>query len=119
MSATCPRVRPLADLLRLFVAPSLWFAHFTVVYGAEALICTPPVTRPGMMIWIGAAATAAVLMALFAFAVMLRRRADQTAHTGAAFLHDAALWLALLAGLAVIWTAFPLAVFPECAPPAG
>ena len=34
--------RPLADLLRLFVPPALWFAHFVVLYGAEALICTPP-----------------------------------------------------------------------------
>ena len=38
-----PRVRPLADLLRLFIGPGIWFAHFTLVYGAEALICTPPV----------------------------------------------------------------------------
>jgi len=119
MSTTRPRVRPLADLLRLFVAPSLWFAQFIIVYGAETLVCTQPVIRPSLMILIGAAATAAALMALFAFAVMLRRRADQTGHTGAAFLHDAALWLALLSGLAVIWTAFPLAVFPGCAPPAG
>ena len=71
------------------------------------------------MIWIGAAAAAAALTALMVFAFMLRHRADQTEHAGAAFLHVAALWLALLSGLAVIWTAFPLAVLPACAPPAG
>ena len=34
--------RPLGDLLRVFVPPALWFAHFGVLYGAEALVCTPP-----------------------------------------------------------------------------
>ena len=114
-----PRVRPLAALLRLFVPPGVWFAHFTVVYGAEALICTPPVARPSVMIWIGAAATAAALAALVAFAFMSTRRADRTKQDDAAFLHRTALLLALLSGLGVVWTAFPLAVLPVCAPPAG
>jgi hypothetical protein len=114
------RVRPLGDLLRLFVGPGVWFSHFTVVYGAEALICTPPVTGSGVMSWIGAAATAAALAALIAFAFMtMNRPVDRTEHSGAAFLHDAALLLTLLSGLAVIWTAFPLAVLPVCAPPAS
>ena len=119
MSPAHPRVRPLADLLRLFVPPAVWFAYFTVVYGAEALVCTPPVARPSVMIWIGAAATAAALIALIAFAFMQSRPADRTEHTGAAFLHGATLLLALLSGLGVIWTAFPLAVLPVCAPPTG
>jgi hypothetical protein len=119
MSTARPRVRPLADLLRLFVAPGVWFAHFTVVYGAEALICTPPVTGRGVMIWTGAAATVLALAALVAFAFMQSRPADRTEHTGAAFLHDAALLLALLSGLGVMWTAFPLAVLSFCASPAG
>lgn len=120
MSTGRPRVPPLTDLLRLFVGPGVWFAHFTFVYGAEALICTPPVARPALMSWAGAAATAAALAALIAFGFMtMRRPVDRTEHTGAAFLRGAALLLALLSGLAVIWTAFPLAVLPVCAPPAG
>lgn len=120
MSNGRTHVRPLTDLLRLFVGPGVWFAHFTFVYGVEALICTPPVTRPGVMSWVGAAATVAALAALIAFAFMtMRRPVNRTEHTGAAFLLGAASLLALLSGLAVIWTAFPLAVLPACAPTAS
>ena len=114
-----PRVRPLADLLRLFIPPTIWFAHFTVIYGAKALICTPPVARASVMMWIGVVATAATLAALIAFAFLLGRPVNRTEHTDAEFLHGATLLLALLSGLGVIWTAFPLAVLPVCAPPAG
>ncbi len=117
------KARPLADLLTLFVGPAVWFAYFTAIYGAEALICTPPVTTGRVMTWIGTAATLVALALLAIFAAMLLRprlaavkRAD---HTATAFLHRAALLLALLSGLGVMWTAFPLAVLPVCAPPAG
>ena len=107
-----PRIRPLTDLLQLFIGPSIWFAHFTLVYGAEALLCTPPVS-PRVIAWIGAVATLAALGALGAFAAALMRRpatepVDE--HTGAAFLHRAALLLALLAAIGVIWASFPIAV---------
>jgi hypothetical protein len=119
MNTARPRVRPLADLLRLFVPPTVWFTHFAVVYGAEALACIAPVAQPSAMIWTGAAATALALAALVAFAFTQSRPADRIEHTGAAFLHSAALLLALLSGLGVFWTAFPLAVLPVCASPAG
>ena len=62
-------VRPFTDLLRLFAGPAVWFAHFTVVYGAEALICTPPIGSPRAMVWTGLAATVVALAALIAFAI--------------------------------------------------
>ena len=119
MSTARPRVRPFADLLQLFVPPGIWFAQFITVYLAEALMCAPPIARPAAMIWIGAAATTIALTALIALALTLRRHADATNKTGASFSREVTGWLALLAGLAVIWTAFPLAVLPACAPPAG
>ena len=68
------------------------------------------------MLWIGAFATGAALMALIACAVMLVRRTPQNEeHPDPAFLRGAALWLTLLSGLGVIWTAFPLAALPVCA----
>jgi len=114
--------RPLGDLLRVFIPPALWFAHFGVLYGAEALVCTPPAAARATLIWVGAIATVAALAALAWFAVMLRRRssADRAdEHTGATFLRNAALLLALLAALGVVWTVFPVAVLPVCASPAG
>lgn len=117
------KARPLADLLLLVVGPVVWFAHFTVVYGTEALICTPPVTTGRVMIWIGTAATLVALAVLIVFAAMLLRTRPATEKqadgTGAAFLRGAALLLALLSAVGVIWTAFPIAVLPVCAPPAG
>lgn len=116
-----PRVRPLIDLLQIFTGPIIWFAHFTFVYGAEALICTPPASSPRLMLWLGAAATVAALAGLGSFAVPLARRAaaapaDQ--HAGAAFLHRAALLLALLSAIGVIWASLPIAVLRACTSPA-
>ena len=110
--------RPLGDLLRVFVPPALWFAHFGVLYGAEALVCTPPAAARSTLIWVGAVATVATLAALAWFAIMLRRRssADRAdEHTGAAFMRGVALTLALLSALGVLWTVFPVAVLPVCA----
>lgn len=117
------RTRPLADLLRLFIGPGLWFGHFTILYGAEALICTPPLTSGRAMVWIAAAVTIAVLAALSLFAAMLMRRRALDVRpeedTGPAFLHAVTLLLAVLSALGVVWTVLPVGLLPVCAPPAG
>jgi hypothetical protein len=111
------RTRPLTDLLRLFIGPGLWFAHFSIVYGAEALICRDA-ARAHLMVWTGAAATIVALGALVVFALMLvrQRSAESGAndHTGVAFLRGVALLLALLAMLGVAWTALPLLLVKAC-----
>ena len=115
-------VRPVSDLFAVFIPPALWFAHFAVLYGAEALLCTPPAATRGAMIWIGALVTVAALAALAWFALGLRRQpapGRTDAHAGAAFMRSVGLLLALLAALGVVWTAFPVAVLPVCQPPAG
>ena len=75
------------------------------------------------MVWIALAATVMVLgaLALFTAALVRRPPPDERPeeHTGAAFLHVAALMLALLAALGVVWTALPVALLPMCALPAG
>ena len=118
MSTTHPRVRPFGDLAQLFVPAGIWFTQFSTLYLAEALMCAPPIARPGALIWIGTAVTTGALAALTVFLFFARRR-TQTGHDTAAFSHDVTMWLTLLAGLAVIWTAIPLAVLPVCAPPVG
>ena len=114
--------RPIGDLLGVFIPPVLWFAHFGVLYGAEALVCTPPAAGRHVLIWIGAIATVAALAALTWFAALTRLRpsADRTdEHTGAAFLRGMALLLVPLSALGVLWTVFPVAVLSVCASPAG
>lgn len=111
--------RPLADLLRLFIGPGLWFGHLTVLYGAEALICTPPVASGRLMTWIASGATIVVLGALALFgAALVRQLAPDEGleeHTGAAFLRGTALLLAALSAFGVMWTALPVALLPACA----
>lgn len=116
------RVRPLSDFFQLLTGPGIWFAHFVVLYGSEAYICTPPVVAPGAMTWVGGAATLTAIAALAAFATCVMRRPGvepDSRHTGAAFLRGATLLLMLLSAIAVIGVAFPIAVLPVCAPPAG
>lgn len=116
------RVRPLGDLLQLFAGPAVWFAHFVVLYGAEALICTPPLASPRAMSWIALVATLAAIAALGAFVAMaLRRPVPDPANRrhDAAFLRGTALLLAVLSAVAMVWAAVPAALLPVCAPPAG
>ena len=114
---SAPRTRPLADLLRLFVGPLVWFLHLVLLYGAEALICTPPAGSGRAMMWLGAAATVAALcaLAMLTAAPMRRVKDPQDKHTGAAFLRKAMLLLALLSAIGVTWSALPLALVPVCA----
>lgn len=103
-------VRPLSDLLRLGTGPIVWFAHFTLTYGAEVVVCRPPAPSPGAMLWFGATTTALALIALVWFAMASGRRHS----TDGAFLRGANLLLAGLAGLGVIWTAVPLTILRAC-----
>ena len=117
---TSLRARPLTDLLRLFVGPGLWFGHFTALYGAEALICTPPVAPGRVMAWVALAATIVVLGVLAVFgAVQATRLRSGERREGDAFLRAAALLLAVLSALGVVWTALPVALLRVCAPAAG
>jgi hypothetical protein len=115
MSAT--RTRPFADLLRLFVGPTVWFMHLVLLYGAEALICRPPVGSGRAMLWLGVVATVAALGTLVFLAVMPAPRADgrPSVHTGAAYLHNTSRLLAFLSAVGVIWNALPVALVPVCA----
>jgi hypothetical protein len=113
---SAPRTRPLVDLLRLFVGPVVWFLHLALLYGAEALICTPPVGPVRAMIWLGLAATAVALGILVFLAAGPAPRANgrPSVHTGAAYLHNMTRLLAFLSAIGVIWNALPVALVPVC-----
>lgn len=111
-----PRTRPLADLLRLCIAPVVWFLHLALLYGAEALICTPPAGSARAIVWFGIVATAAALGTLVFLVATPAPRAGglPSQYTGAAFLHDATRLLALVAAIGVIWSVLPVVLVPVC-----
>lgn len=101
-------VRPLTDLLLILAGPSIWFAHFTFIYGMGTLICIGPAgSGDQKLLWTYALATIFALAGLgFLIAAMLRKNR---------FLPRAALALAVLAIPAVIWTAIPTTLLRACA----
>lgn len=114
---SAPRTRPLADLLRLFIGPVVWFLHLALLYGGEALICTRSVGSGRTMVWLDIAATVAALGTLvFLIAAPVPRAGGLLRqYTRAAFLHDATRLLALLAAIGVIWNVLPVVLVPVCA----
>jgi len=111
---SAPRTRPLADLLRLFVGPVVWFLHLALLYGAEALICTPPVGSGRAMMWLGISATIAALGTLVFLDTVPRADDRSREHTGAAYLHNTTRLLAFLSAIGVIWNGLPVALVPVC-----
>jgi hypothetical protein len=124
MRKATTNVRPLGDLLRVFVGPGLWAIHFAIMYGAEGLICPAlPAAQGSIMIWTASVASLAVLTALVVYATTLARQwssADLAAGSNSiVFLRSLALLLALLSMVGVIWTTLPLVFLSACTPPAG
>jgi hypothetical protein len=109
------RPLPLTRLLRSLAGPAIWFLHLTLLYGAQTVACLSPATAGTVMAWSAAAVTLAALGALGAFAAFeARRRAAPDTRHDVDFLRSAALLLALLSGLGVIWNAIPVAALPAC-----
>ena len=112
---TAPRARPLADFLRVFVGPVVWFLHLVLLYGAEALICMPPAGSGRAMIWVGVTATGGGTWSPCPGGSFSATEDGRSKHAGATFLRNTTLSLALLSAVGVIWNALPLALVRACA----
>jgi hypothetical protein len=119
MSGSSKSVQPLRDFLRVLIAPAVWFAHFSFLYGAEALICIePPPGRGAAMGWTAILATAVALTGVIVLIWRLLYSAKTTAlpaDRGGAWLRHVSLLLAILSALGIIWTALPTTILPACA----
>lgn len=118
MSDTFKPIRPLGDFLQVLAPPLIWFAHLTILYAAEALICIEPSAAAAtIMAWTIALATAVALTGLLLAASMLRRgKASRTQNLGRSrFLVGVSYLLILLSFLGVAWTTLPTVVLPICA----
>lgn len=93
-------------LVRLTAPFAIWFAHFSLVYGEHAALCSTGHSAHSTIIW--PASIAAVLAIVALFAIPLRsaeRRSDRAAIAVASGL----------ALLAVIWTSVPAVLLKACA----
>ena len=120
MNRTVNPTRPIGDLLRMLIAPMIWFVHLAIVYAAEALICLgPPAAASTSMTWAILLSTAAALAGFAVLTAMIVRAGNAAARapdrTDARFLRAASLFLTLLSALAVLWTILPTAFLPACA----
>ena len=115
------------SLWLLTIAPAIWAAHFGASYGLAALWCAKVAGRDGSLS--GARLIVAGLTAVALLCIAAVGRAGWRAaalHTGATPFHAdtatdrhrllglATFLLAILSGVAVIYTAIPVAIFRSC-----
>lgn len=113
------------SLWQITLAPVTWVAHFVTSYGVAAVICTK---APGLLgpARIGLAVATLVALALIAWLGWrawkqwdLRNTGDYTNALGQAedrhqFLGHAAVLLALISGIGVIYGALPVLMLDTC-----
>lgn len=104
-------VRPLADLLRIAVAPLIWFLHLSAVYAAEAMICSGILNTWSNIGGIVIVLTMIALLGLAVTGVVIARSAEQ----GTNWLRRASLILTYLSAIGVVWTSLPSSLLPSCA----
>ena len=108
-------VRPFSsDLIWALAGPIVWAAHFFLVYGVEAVICTRTASPSVAMRWIIVAATAVALGLLIV--VVLRQWRTRDAD---AFLRQVQITLALISMAAIAGAAISGLSLPACVSPAG
>lgn len=110
--------RPFRDFLYALAGPIVWAAHFFVVYGPEAIICTRAASPAYAMRWVVAVATATAIgtLSIFLFRQLIRRR--KTRDT-AAFLNGVSIALMLISMAAIAGVAAGSLSLPACTPAAG
>ena len=115
---TAKHIRPMSDFVWMLAGPIVWAAHFFLIYGVEAVICTRTASPVAAMRWIVAVATTAAIATLVIFIV--RTLASRRKHSPAAsFVPDVSLALALLSVAAITGVAVAGLTVAACLPPAG
>jgi hypothetical protein len=90
--------------LRLSAGPLLWLAHFSALYGFNAIACARGFA--GAVPWVVAGAT--LVLALAAGFLVLRKPKDE-------FVDWLTSALAALSLLAILWQALPTLMVSPCA----
>jgi hypothetical protein len=103
------------------IAPAIWFAHFTLLYAAEAFGCVLSASdRGSMIVWTALVATVAAWVSL---GILLRGSLASRVQTLPAsrdestWLKRISMLLTFLSALGIFWTAFPISVLTPCVDP--
>ncbi len=109
---------PFNGFVLAFAGPIVWAAHFFIVYGLEAAVCTRADSPAATVRWIIATATATAVVGLAA--LLIRRfRKPPSDSEAFRFLHKISIYLALLSIGAVLTVAASALRLSACMQPAG
>jgi hypothetical protein len=120
------RIRSVGALWLSLTGPIVWVAHFSLLYGIDAAICSgfgmAFLERHFWLLALGLTALALItLLCFIAWQFAVRRRNDHAPNNGSGspFLRDTSIALAALAMIGVLWSALPAMLLPACATAAG
>ena len=107
-----------SELWYLAVAPTAWFAHFVVLYGAAAVVCARPDLGVPHLLWPGALATVLAILLVTLVAVRgyraCRHRAADDDAGWPAFLGELLLGIVAVSAVGILVTASVPLVIGVC-----
>lgn len=114
-----PRTMPLTAFIGCLRGPTIWAAHFFILYGAETIVCmTASAPAPAMRLTVLAATVIALVVLGLPF---LRVSAHARLRDDAArdFMRTLSISLSALSAAAMLAAAVAAWRLPACLPPAG
>ena len=106
----------------MLAGPAIWAVHFFVLYASEGFLCAAgPLAAADAVRLISLTATTIAVAALLVFLGWQAQRGwrrQRAAAIDAGAYRDISMGLAVLALLAVIWSALPAILLPVCTPAA-
>ena len=103
------------DLLRILVAPVVWLAAFSAVYGLQGVLCAAPpegtvAGLPMARVLLALSFAAALLVQVALLVLLLSRRFGASR----CFVRTVSLGGGLVGVVATVWTLFPVLALPLC-----
>jgi hypothetical protein len=122
MSAARHSARSSKGLGFVLAGPAIWAMHFFVLYASEGFLCAAgPWAAADAVRLISLTTTTIAVAALLAFLGWQAQRGwrrQRAAAIDAVAYRDISMGLAVMALLAVIWSALPAILLPVCTPAA-